>query len=151
MAYLVETNLLLRLANSMDQDYDVAQYAIAQLHRLGESLRTSPQNLIEFWNVATRPAVVNGLGYTTTVAEVFAARFEEAFPVLPETTEIYPAWKAIVQEANVIGKQVHDARLAAICHVHTITHVLTFNVAHFNRFADCGPGLIVVSPRDIVS
>jgi hypothetical protein len=49
----------------------------------------------------------------------------------------------------VIGKQVHDARLLAVCHVHGVTHLLTFNVAHFNRMAGFGPGVEVVSPATV--
>lgn len=54
-----------------------------------------------------------------------------------------------MQVAGVIGKQVHDARLVAICHVYGITHVLTFNVQHFARFSPYGPGLTVVDPRSV--
>ena len=49
----------------------------------------------------------------------------------------------------MIGKQVHDARLLAVCHVHAVTHLLTFNVAHFNRMANFGPGVEVVSPATV--
>src|SRR5713226_70303 len=62
MAYLVETSILARLANTSDVYYPVATRAVLILHHQGESLRTSPQNLIEFRNCATRPANVNGLG-----------------------------------------------------------------------------------------
>jgi predicted nucleic acid-binding protein len=71
------------------------------------------------------------------------------FRLLPETPDIYPAWKALVHAAGVIGKQVHDARLVAVCHVYGIIHVLTFNVRHFNRFASIGPGILVVNPADV--
>lgn len=90
-----------------------------------------------------------GLGLAPSLVEAYTTNFEANFPLLPETPDIYPAWKALVQATGMIGKQVHDARLAAICHVHGVTHVLTFNVSHFKRFAAYGPGLIVVSPRDI--
>jgi hypothetical protein len=33
--------------------------------------------------------------------------------------------------------------------VHRVTHVLTFNVTHFARFAGFGPGIIVVDPATI--
>ena len=49
----------------------------------------------------------------------------------------------------VIGKQVHDARLVAVCHVHGVTHLLTFNVTHFTRLAGFGPGLTVVDPAAV--
>ena len=63
--------------------------------------------------------------------------------------EVDPAWKAVVQTAGVIGKQVHDARLVAVCHAHGVSHLLTFNDAHFARLARLPPGLIVVSPLTI--
>ena len=61
--------------------------------------------------------------------------FEARFPLLPETPDTFPAWKALVQAAAVVGKQVHDARLFAVCQVHSVDHILTFNVQHFTRLA----------------
>ena len=104
MAYLVETSILARLANTSDVHYPVATRAVLTLHGQGESLRTSPQNLIEFRNCATRPTNVNGLGLPPAVAETKSATFESLFPLLPETPDIYPAWKALVQALAIIGK-----------------------------------------------
>lgn len=50
---------------------------------------------------------------------------------------------------GVLGKQVHDVRLVAVCHVHSVTHLLTFNVAHFIRLAAFGPGIVVVDPASV--
>lgn len=149
MAYLVETSLLMRLANTADAQYPAALRAITALHRQGESLRTAPQNLIEFRSSATRPVAVNGLGLSTPATEAKAVAYETAFPLLPETPDIYPAWKTLVAASGCIGKQVHDARLVAVCHVYGITHVLTFNVTHFARFAAFGLGLRVVEPNSV--
>jgi len=44
--------------------------------------------------------------------------------LVAETPDIDPAWKALVGALGVIGKQVHDARLVAVCHVHGVTHLL---------------------------
>jgi hypothetical protein len=82
-------------------------------------------------------------------AEAHAAAFETRFPLLVETPDIYPAWKALVSALGVIGKQVHDARLLAVCHVHGVTHLLTFNVPHFVRLAAFGPGAVVVDPASV--
>jgi predicted nucleic acid-binding protein len=149
MAYLVETSILVRLANTADANHTVAAQAVLRLHRRGESLRTTPQNFVEFRNCATRPISANGLGLAPAVVEAQTTAFETTFPLLPETPDIYPAWKALVQASGVIGKQVHDARLVAVCHVYGITHVLTFNVQHFVRFAAFGPGIAVVDPSSI--
>ena len=150
MSYLVDTPLLLRLANKGDAQYSVAEKAVDTLNLQGETLYIAPQNLIEFRNGATRPVEVNGLGLSIADAEFQAAEFEASFPILPETPDIYPAWKALAQAAGVVGKQVHDARLVAVCQVHGLTHILTFNTRHFARLAAFVPGLAVVYPAGVI-
>lgn len=149
MANLVETSILGRLANNADPLHTVAARAVAELHRRGEELHVTAQSLIEFRNFATRPATANGLGLPAAVAEFQAEDFEKRFPLLVETPDIFFAWKALVQAVGIIGKQVHDARLVAVCHVHGITHLLTFNIGHFNRLATFGPGLVIVDPATV--
>ncbi len=130
MAHLVDSPLLLRLANTADAQYPVAQHAIYTLHGQGETIHVAPQNLVEFRNSATRPVAVNGFGFPPAVVEAKATIFEATFSLLPETPDIYPAWETLVQAAGVVGKQVHDARLVALCHVY-------------------GPGLVVVNPNSV--
>jgi predicted nucleic acid-binding protein len=122
---------------------------VIELYRRGEVLHVTPQVLIEFRNVATRPINANGLGLPTKDAETQAAAFETAFPLLPDTSDIYSAWKEIVEKLGVIGKQVHDARLVAVCQVHGMSHLLTFNVVHFARMAGFGSGIGVVDAKAI--
>ena len=49
----------------------------------------------------------------------------------------------------VTGKQVHDARLVAVCHAHAVTHVLAFNVGHLARLDTAPPGLVFVDPASV--
>jgi predicted nucleic acid-binding protein len=149
VAYLIDTSLLARLANTADAQHTVAIQAVVELHRRGEVLHVTPQVLIEFRNVATRPKSWNGLGLSPTDAEQQAAGFEAAFPLLADTPDIYSAWKAVVEGLGIIGKQVHDARLVAVCHVHNVTHLLTFNFTHFARMAGFRPGIAIVEPGSI--
>jgi predicted nucleic acid-binding protein len=149
MAHLLDTNILVRLANAADALHTEATRAVMELHRRGEVLHLTPQVLIEFRNVATRPAALNGLGLSTVDAEAQAAGFEAKFPLLADNPDIFPAWKALVSGLGVIGKQVHDARLAAVCHAHKVTHLLTFNVTHFIRMAGFGPVIVVVDPASV--
>jgi predicted nucleic acid-binding protein len=149
MDYLLDTTILGRLANTSDVQHAAATRAVLELHRRGDMLHVTPQVMIEFRNVATRPVALNGLGLSTVDTEALAATFEARFPLLAETPDIYPAWKALVSALGVRGKQVHDARLVAVCHVHAVTHVLTFNVAHFTRFASFGPGIAVIDPASV--
>lgn len=149
MDYLVDTSNLCRMADTADPFHSVATMAVLELHRRGEVLYVTSQNLIEFRNVATRPALVNGMGLSPVDAEAKASAIEATFPMLPDVPDIYPAWKDLVESLGIIGKQVHDARLVAVCHVHRVTHVLTFNTAHFLRFSGIGSGLVVVDPGNV--
>src|SRR5690348_10592234 len=121
MAHLIDTSVLARLANTADSFHVAA-----------------PQNLVAFRNMAIRPLRANGLGLSAAEAEAKSAVFETTFPLLVETPGIYPAWKALVGGLGILGKQVHDPRLVAICHVNSVTHVLAFNVSHFTRMAGFG-------------
>jgi predicted nucleic acid-binding protein len=146
--YLLDTNLLVRLANSTDAKFAIATSAVAELHRRGETLHVTPQNLIDFRNVASRPKSLNGLGLPLPSVEMKAEGFEATFSLLPDTPDIFPAWKALVAAAGGSGKQVHDARLAAVCQVYGVTHLLTFNTAHFTRVA-AAAGLTVIDPANV--
>lgn len=75
--------------------------------------------------------------------------FEARFPLLPDTPAIFPAWKAIVGSLGIIGKQVHDARLVAVCHAHGVSQILTFHASHFSRMAGIAPGVNVIDPAGI--
>ncbi|HEX5447032.1 MAG TPA: type II toxin-antitoxin system VapC family toxin [Pirellulales bacterium] len=145
----MDTSVVARLANVNDALHTVAGRALLHLHRNGEAVHITPQVLIEFRSVATRPIYANGLGLPAVDAEAHALLFVTRFPLLADTPDVYPAWKALVEAVGVIGKQVHDARLVAVCHAHKVTHLLTFNVAHFRRMSAFGPGLIVVDPATV--
>jgi predicted nucleic acid-binding protein len=145
MAYLLDTNILLRWVQPTDPVHGVATASVKELLRRGESLFVTPQNYIEFWGVATRPAAVNGLGMSPAQAAVEVQQLEALFPLLPDTPAVYPAWRQIVLSAGVSGAQVHDARLVAVMRAHGITHVMTLNPADFQRFA----GIAVVRPQDV--
>src|SRR5438105_9572905 len=149
MALLLDTSILVRLANANDAQHPVAARAVLELHRRSEVLHITSQVLIEFRNVATRPKSANGAGLSIVDAETHAATFEAKFALLAETPDIFVAWKALVGALGIIGKQVHDARIIAVCHVHSVTHLLTFNVAHFGRMAAFGRGVVVVDPATV--
>jgi predicted nucleic acid-binding protein len=149
MPYLLDTSILARLANSNDVTHARAVQPVERLHCTGESLLVSPQNYVEFWNVATRPQSGNGLGLQPATVHGLIDAFEKRFLLVEESPAIYPALRKLLGRIEVVGKQVHDARLVAICHAHQLSHFLTFNVRHFVRFADLPPGIVVVEPKDV--
>jgi predicted nucleic acid-binding protein len=151
MEWLVDTSILARLANADDAAHRAAVEAVEMLISRGDVLRTSPQNLIEFRNCATRPVAANGLGLSPEQAQVKSQEFESLFPIVAENPDIYLAWKSLAQATGVIGKQVHDTRLVAVCQVHGLTRILTFNVQHFSRPASFVPRLVVLDPEAAVA
>jgi hypothetical protein len=70
------------------------------------------------------------------------------FPLLPESPDIFPNWKTIVAQSQVLGKHVHDARLVAVAVSATDDAILTFNVAHFQRLCTA-VGLQLLDPRTV--
>lgn len=145
MLYLADTNIFLRLAEPKHPMHAETKRAINALVAKGDNIRGVPQNVIEFWNVATRPADKNGLGYTLHQTRVEVERIESFFPLILDTPAIYAEWKRLVIAHAIEGKQVHDTRIVAAMNVHGITHILTYNKGHFVRFA----GIIVVSPSEV--
>ena len=68
MAVLLDTSILVRLANAADALHAVASRAVVEIHRRGESVHIAAQNLVEFRNVATRPVAANGPGLSAAEA-----------------------------------------------------------------------------------
>jgi predicted nucleic acid-binding protein len=145
MSYLVDTNVLVRLVQPRNPQQTEADRALRLLQRQTESLGIIPQNLIEFWAVATRPAVNNGLNLTVDESAQQINKLKGLFAVLPDTPDIFSEWERIVIEYRVSGKQAHDARLVAAMLVHNLTHLLTFNDGDFKRFNE----ITVVNPRSL--
>lgn len=133
---LLDTNLLTRMTRSQDPQAGVARAAIRTLLTRGELLVLVPQNLYEFWVVATRPpgtppAGSNGLGMTPSQAAHWLRFFQRRFTLLPDREELSRLWLALVEAHGVTGFRAHDARLVAAMQSYGIARLLTFNVDHF--------------------
>ncbi len=82
---------------------------------------------------------------TPSEANEQANEMERIFLLLEETSLVYAEWRALMERYEVYGRQVYDARLAAVMLSHGVTHIVTSNAAHFRRFAE----ITVVEPADI--
>ncbi|AFZ27323.1 putative nucleic acid-binding protein, contains PIN domain [Cylindrospermum stagnale PCC 7417] len=136
MAYLIDTNIILRMAQPNHLMCTEALNALGILRQRKEDCYLTHQNLVEFWRSATRPVERNGLGMSLAEAEAELKRLETLFPILPDIPEIYPEWKRLVLKYGVMGVNVHDARLVAVIIAHGLTHILTFNLKDFARYAN---------------
>ena len=145
--YLLDANVLLRLAQSTHPMHGMTRGALLTLRTRGERLVTAAQSLYEFWAVATRPAVARGgLGLSAAGATAYLNLFEKYFSPLPEVP-LYVEWKRLVTSYGVAGLNAHDARLAAFMLAHVLTHLLTFNMTDFNRYAP--EGITIVDPATV--
>ena len=134
---LVDTNVLIRFANPADPRHDISRRAIATARQAHE-LRVASQNLIEAWNVMTRPLERNGFGHSITQADRQLHLIERLFPRLPDPPDLYPRWRNLVVSFEVSGVQVHDARIVAVMLTNAVESILTFNSQDFQRYEKLG-------------
>jgi predicted nucleic acid-binding protein len=145
MSYLADSNILSRLAQPQNPHHAIARRAVITLRQQGEEICLVPQNLIEFWAVATRPMTSNGLGLTIDETAYEIKKFKRLFTVYDDIPNIFAEWENLVLKHNVSGKNVHDTRLVAAMLTHNITHLLTFNIKDFKRFTE----IIAVDPQSV--
>ncbi len=145
--WLVDTNVVLRWTQPNLLDHALAMDAIRALKGRGEVLCLATQGVVEFWNVATRPIQSNGLGLPPWRVDRAVSRLERFFYLPPDSPAVFQEWRRLVRGHSVLGRQVHDARLAAVMRVHGITHLLTFNTGDFARY----PGITAVDPKDVTA
>ncbi len=93
MSPLVDTNILLRIAQPNTSEYSIAAHAVRNIVRQEGPMSACPQTFYEFWSVATRPtgSPGNGLGLPLAEASVRLRQFEDFFPLLPDTPAVYKA------------------------------------------------------------
>ena len=144
--FLVDTNVLLRFVDPSAAEHQLAVSALRTLQQNPDNqLCVTAQNLVEFWSVATRPLGVNGLGLDPDRVQDHIALALIRFRFLEDDPTVFVRWQRLVRAHRVIGRQVHDARLAAVMLSYGVTHLLTLNVADFTRY----PGITPVHPRDV--
>lgn len=134
MRVLVDTNILLRSAQPNHPPCPQATHAVSKLIRQKDAVFFCSQNITEFWNVATRPADLNGLGLSHEEVLQEVSSIEKLLTLLPDVPAIYTAWKEIVSDHKVQGVKVYDARLVAAMNVYAVENILTFNMADFERY-----------------
>ena len=147
MVYLADTNVLLRFADRTHPVHPIIRAALRKLRTNGHRVCATPQNFVEFWNVATRPTERNGFGVAPANADRLLRLVERLFPLLPDSPAVYTEWRRLVVSFGVSGIQVHDARIVAAMIVHGVTHILTFNTTDFVRYGT--RGIVAVDPTTV--
>lgn len=132
----LDTNILLRSKDINSQEYPFVIQKISQLISDGNVLVISPQNLYEFYAVATRPTRANGFGMDENAVMEEIENLTETYLLLPETQDIFYHWKELAKKYAVKGKTTHDTRLVAFMLSHQIEKLYTLNVSDFVRYQD---------------
>ncbi|MBE9214453.1 PIN domain-containing protein [Plectonema cf. radiosum LEGE 06105] len=146
-SYLLDTNIILRFADTHSSEYEIISNAISQILLQGGQCFITPQVLIEFWVVATRPVAVNGLGWTPEETERAVQILINQFDLLEETPDIFPIWLSLATTHKISGKRTHDLRIQAVVLARNISHILTLNPKDFVEVE----GITIVHPNSINS
>jgi predicted nucleic acid-binding protein len=146
---LLDTNLLARMTDSMHPHCAASRRSVHTLLPNREPLIIVPQNLYEFWAVATRdsgppPAGQNSLGMTCDQASHWLHFFQRRFTLLPDSEDLPRYWHALVKTHDIKGFKAHDARFVAAMQTHGISRLLTFNGTDFKGFA-----ITVIDPASV--
>jgi predicted nucleic acid-binding protein len=145
MAILVDTNVWLRTSQPDHPKYEEANHATKSLLNSGQALVVVPQVLYEFWVVATRPTAVNGLGFSALRTDAEVDEILRVGTLYKDDSLVFPWWRSIVAQYQIVGKKAHDARLVAAMLRHGVVHILTFNEQDFSRFNE----VVVVHPAAV--
>lgn len=132
----LDTNILTRLAQPSHPLHAAALAALRDLQSAGHAISIVPQNLFEFWVVATRPISDNGLGLIVLEAKAELDKVRSAFVLLHDTPALLDEWERLLVAHDCRGKPAHDARIVAAMNVHGVKGLLTFNVRDVARYAE---------------
>ena len=146
MAYLCDSNILLRLVHRDHPEHAFVRAAVRTLYQRGDRGYYTSQNLGEFWNVTTRPTTARGgLGRSVAQADHAARVLERILILLPDTPAVHEVWRRLLVAHALQGVAVHDARLVAAMMVHGLTRILTLNDKDFARY----PGITAIHPQNV--
>ena len=144
MIALADSGILIRYFQPADAAYIGIHATLSRLQSSGDELVIALQNVAEFWNVCTRPKTARGgLGLSIPETSRRLQILKKRIPILSEHAGTYAIWRGLVVHHRVSGRQVHDARLAALMLAHGLTHIHTLNGPDFARF----PGITVIDPN----
>ena len=147
MDVLLDTNILVGVVNPASADYPLIWSAVEAVVDRGDRVCFISQNLVELWNVCTRPARYNGLGLSVKETDRRLRVLEADFLLLPDTERVHAEWRRLVVQYSVSVVQVHDTRIVAAMLAHGVSQLLTLNARDFKRFTE----ITAVHPRDFVA
>jgi toxin-antitoxin system PIN domain toxin len=136
-ASFVDANILVYAAMEESPQHADSRHLLES----GQSLRVSPQVLIEFYSVVT-----NARRVSTPFKPAEAVRFIEQLGSRVEVISIDPVvvqtWTKLAVERAVMGADVFDLQIVATLTAHGIRRIYTYNQQDFAGFSD----LVAITP-----
>jgi toxin-antitoxin system PIN domain toxin len=138
----VDTNLLV-YAHREDSPWHDAAYARIAEPAEGRAAWAIPWPcLYELLAIATHPRIYRPpTPLAQAIYQIQAWLETPSVTVLSEVNGYWPELRTTVETSRVIGPQVHDARVAALCRLHGVRELWAAD-RDFSRF----PGLVVRNP-----
>ncbi len=130
----VDTNLLVYAHRKDSPWHDLAGKKIAELAE-GSSIWGIPwPSIHEFLAIVTHPRIYNPpTPLTEALGQVDAWLQSPHLVLLSETDQYWKKLQPLLQQGRIVGPQVHDARIAALCSLHGVRELWTAD-RDFGRF-----------------
>ncbi|TVP71427.1 MAG: PIN domain-containing protein [Leptolyngbya sp. LCM1.Bin17] len=130
----VDTNILV-YAHREDSDwYEAADRCLTQLAESGNPWALPWPCIHEFMAIATHPRIYDPpTPLADAIEQVNCWMEAPALVLLSETSGYWELLGQLLGASRVVGPQVHDARIAALCEYHGVTELWTAD-RDFNRF-----------------
>jgi uncharacterized protein len=138
----VDTNLLVYAHREDSPWHDRAYARVAELAAGRSSWAIPWPCLHEFLSITTHPRIYKPPTPLAQAIEQIEAWLEApGLTILSEVDGYWLELRTTLETGRVIGPQVHDARIAALCRLHGVRELWTAD-RDFSRF----PGLVVRNP-----
>jgi toxin-antitoxin system PIN domain toxin len=138
----IDTNILVYAHRQDAQWHDVAYDRLTELAEGRTSWAIPWPCLHEFLAIVTHPRIFAPPTPADAAIDQVEAWLESpSLTLLSETEGYWRDLRTTLQEGRILGPQVHDARVAALCRLHGVRELWTVD-RDFGRF----PGLTARNP-----
>jgi toxin-antitoxin system PIN domain toxin len=138
----VDTNILVYAHREDAHWHDIAYGRLTELAERRTPWAIPWPCLHEFLAIVTHPRIyAPPTPADTAIDQVDAWLESPSLTLLAESEGYWPDLRATLQEGRIVGPQVHDARVAALCRLHGVRELWTVD-RDFGRF----PGLTARNP-----
>ena len=138
----VDTNVLVHAHRSDSPFFATASRHVKTLAESSSAWAIPWSCVHEFYNIVTNPRIYKPAStFVDATSQISAWMKSPSLLLLHETPAHWTTLQSLITAARLVGGQIHDARIAAICLDHGVRELWTAD-RDFNRF----PSLTVRNP-----